>query len=176
LKETDKTKQGNVQGADKVQECPRKVGRKAGFRHAEKTKRKISRSRQGHGIYSAIKGFRKGKDIIDRRTAIGKQLHNACEAIISELGPSPSQAQLSECSLLRSKLGICHLIARELTSEGKLKDKQWLLRFFLQYSDSIGRSLERLPKLAGDKSRGPLDYHEYVAQLKSGKQGDAENG
>ena len=141
------------------------AGRKPGYKHSKETRSKISKARQSHGVDCAISAFRGGDKFLDKRTAVGRAIYEVCDSIQAECGEL-SQRQRTIIDLLRSKLGIIHLVAKDLILKGELTDKQWLLKLFLQYSESVARDMERLPKLSKSRAGG-LDYEGYMKLLKS---------
>jgi hypothetical protein len=131
-------------------------------------KRKISNSVERTGIYKAMRYLRQGRDIIDRRTAIGKALHQTFEDLLASCGPNPSPAEKIECASVRTKIAIQQLLSRTISEDRKhLEDRKWYLELFLRYSDSIGRSLERLERMKGLNTSTTITYDDYIKKLKS---------
>lgn len=132
-------------------------------------KRRASLANERTGIYKALRGLREGRDIIDKRTTIGKAIHTTYENLIEACGSRPSQAQLIECSSVRMKLAVQHIIARAIAdSRGQAKEAQ--LKLLLQFSESIGRSLERLQRLNVSAPK-ELNLSDYIDNLDAANPG-----
>ena len=153
-------------------EQPKKRGRKPGFHHSKETRQKISRARQTHGVWAAVVALRKGKAVIDRRTAIGRDIWAAYETLLhEECGSPPSQIEATECELWRDTRLILQLIANDLLTSESVVDKKWLVTEFRQYKDSLGRSHDRIRNFNQSKPKAP-SYDDFVAGLKDAKPED----
>ena len=144
-------------------------GRKPGFKHSEETKDKLGSGKKTHGVYALIRGFKKGRNPLDGRTASGKAINEACRDLLAECGSEPSCKQRILVDLIRTKLAILDLGGKSLagTEPENLEEKERLLATWARYANSLAKDLQLLGTLGNDR-REVMDYAAYVEALKDG--------